>query len=70
VTWDDGGGFTTLLHRPFAGEARDPTGGAETTSLPATPLFIALAVLVIAAASWLAFRRGSDRATARDDATR
>ncbi len=59
VTWDDGSGMTTMLHRPFVTQGRDPDGGPATSGPSAAPLFFAVAILVIAGASWLAFRRGT-----------
>ena len=59
MTWDDGTGMTTILHRPFVGQVADPAGEPATGGPPAAPLFFAAAILVIAGASWLAFRRGT-----------
>jgi hypothetical protein len=56
VTWADGSGMATLLHRPFAGAVGDPA--AETEGFPTAPILVGLVIVVIllVAASWLAFR--------------
>ena len=59
VTWDDGSGMTTILHRPFIGQGSGPDGQPATSGPSAAPLFFAVAFLVVAGASWLAFRRGT-----------
>jgi hypothetical protein len=57
MTWEDGSGMSTLLHEPFAGPGFDlgsPAGG-ETPI--AALIGAALVALLVAAASWFAFRR-------------
>jgi hypothetical protein len=57
ITFDDGTGMATLLHRPFGGVADGPVG--EAFELPITPILVALTILLVVAMSWLAFRSRS-----------
>ena len=54
VTWPDGGGMTMMLSEPFGIEARAP---AADGGLPLAPILVGLAVVIVAAISWFAFRR-------------
>lgn len=56
VTWPDGSGLSTLLHEPFAprGIAFPDVGGQGP---PTAIVGVTLAVLLVAAAAWWAFRR-------------
>ncbi len=59
VTWPDGTSMATLLSEPFAGDVpfeADVVTGDANDSFPVTGLLVGLAVIVVAAVSWLAFR--------------
>ena len=56
VTWPDGSGMSMMLPEPFvAGVA--PDIAADDPGIPLTPILVGLAILLVAAISWIAFRR-------------
>ena len=58
VTWADGSGMTTLLHEPFNPPLdRLAAPAPESARPPVVPLVAVAALVVVAAVSWLAFRR-------------
>jgi hypothetical protein len=59
VTWDDGSSMATLLSQPFAGDVpvADDDQAATEGGVPLAGLLVGLAILIVAAVSWLAFRR-------------
>ena len=56
VNWPDGSGMSMMLPEPFVvGEA--PDDAAADPGVPLTPILFALAILLVVAISWIAFRR-------------
>jgi hypothetical protein len=55
ITFEDGTGIATLLHEPFAGIAAEAP--MERVEFPLAPIAIVAVILLVAAVSWLAFRR-------------
>jgi hypothetical protein len=57
ITWDDGSGLSTLLHRPFHGGIGAPADEGGSGEIPLTAIVVGLAVVLLVAVSWLSFRR-------------
>jgi len=57
LTFPDGSGVSMMLPEPFPLADEDAGDGSGPGAVPLTPILVGAAVLILAAISWLAFRR-------------